>query len=130
MPRATAQTPPGGARCHCGRVLGHSGRHVGSPAKRNPDAPPRRAKFATAVESQIKDCHARIAALKAQARAAEAQLRQAEEELKPLVALHDVYRNRALPAPEAPAPQPEAPPSGGKPFRIGEGTPLARREAR
>lgn len=94
------EKPPQGALCHCGRPLGHTGRHVGSPLRRS-DAPrpTRRAKFTAAIEAEIQERHATIAKLQSEMREREELLRNAKEELAPLTALYDVYRNRALPAP-------------------------------
>ena len=114
MPRMSARkvkpAQPGGALCHCGRPLGHTGRHVGSsPQRRDAPRSSKRAKFTTAIEAEIQERHATIAKLQSELREREERLRNAKEELAPLTALYDVYRNRALPAPETPVTPSPAP---------------------
>src|SRR5690242_16803400 len=123
MPRAKPDSKAGGALCHCGKPLGHTGRHIGSPARvTGASKPNKRTRFSAAVQDQIKSCHDTIARLKAEMREREVALRSAEAELKPLVALNEVYANLALPAPTPPKEETAAPPASSKPFRIGEGT--------
>ncbi len=96
--------------CHCGRALGHSGRHVGSP--HSLEGKPARLKpgpkgFAAKLEAECAATQAKINQLKAELRRTQAAIVTAETTLQALVALKPVY---GIAGPEAPK---------GVPFRIG-----------
>lgn len=91
--------------CHCGRPLRHTGRHIGyHPPAVNAAVPVtgRKTKLRTMVEQEIKTCHASIVRLKDEIRSRQAELLDVEAKLQPLIALLNVYRDLALPAPERP----------------------------
>lgn len=97
------------ALCHCGKPWKHIGGHrgikgsrlgAGAKADPKPTSPAgRNTKLRTLVESEIKHCHANISRLKGEIQTRKDDLLTAEAKLKPLVALLDVYRDLALPAP-------------------------------
>ena len=84
-------------KCHCGRPLGHTGKHIGfkSVPKTTP-AEPRKHKVVVIVEAEIAAHHATIVRLKREIAVKQHELLDAEIKLKPLLALLEAYDNKQI----------------------------------
>ena len=90
------------AKCHCGRPLGHTGRHIGfKPAERANGAPPKKKRIDLVphLESEVAAVQADIGRLKREIRDRQHALLDAEVKLKPLVALLEAYQNKRITGP-------------------------------
>lgn len=91
--------------CHCGRLLGHTGRHKGGPRAADPGS-----RILNLARREITRHHADIARLKAEIRTRQDALQTVESQLTPLVAFVGALENiPALPAPEASPPEASPP---------------------
>lgn len=89
------------AKCHCGRTLGHRGRHIGFKVKKIDGVPPKkkRINLVPHLESEVAAVQADIGRLKREIRDRQNALLDAEVKLKPLVALLEAYQNKRIVGP-------------------------------
>jgi hypothetical protein len=97
------------AKCHCGRPLGHTGKHIGSDAAKR-GGPVAKAARRTAkdkllamIEAQIEAGVQAIGTLRRGIRESEKAIREKEAELAPLRAFAESYRNPRIEGPVPPA---------------------------
>ena len=89
------------AKCHCGRPLHHTGRHIGFKIEKIDGAPPKKKRIDLVphLESEVAAVQADIGRLKREIRERQNALLDAEVKLKPLVALLEAYQNKRITGP-------------------------------